>query len=398
MEPAPVSPDEIGDFATRIWSAFHGEMHPDDLVRWERTLEPERTLAFRDRGKFVAGASIFSRRLTVPGGEVPAAAVTLVGVLPTHRRRGLMSTLMRRQLHDLHEAGAEPVAALWASEPIIYGRFGYGMATTSAALKVATPSVALRAPAQASYDLLPPSEALPAMRELFEEVRPAVPGMLDRDGPWWDDRIYDPEHDRNGAEPMRAVLTDGAYALYSVKRSWNADGPSSEAIVHEALATSPEAEAAIWTYLLGLDLVRSLEWELGPSDHPLQHMVTNAVHVRMDVAYALWVRLVDLPRALTARTYAEPFDVVIEVADDVCPWNAGRWALRWDGATATCAPTATPAALELGPAELGAAYLGGATLENLARAGRVRELRGGALAAASRAFRGARDPWCPEIF
>src|SRR5688572_27703094 len=127
MEPAPVSPDEIGEFATRIWSAFHGEMHPDDLVRWERTLEPERTLGIRDRGKFVAGASIFSRRLTVPGGEVPVAAVTLVGVLPTHRRRGLMSTLMRRQLRDLHEAGAEPVAALWASEPIIYGRFGYGM-------------------------------------------------------------------------------------------------------------------------------------------------------------------------------------------------------------------------------------------------------------------------------
>ena len=118
----------------------------------------------------------------------------------------------------------------------------------------------------------------------------------------------------------------------------------------------------------------------------------------MTDGYALWVRLVDLPRALAERTYGEPFEVVLEVADDVCPWNAGRWALRWDGTTATCAKTATPAGLELGATELGAAYLGGTTLEVLARAGRVRELRTGALAAASRAFAGDRAPWCPEIF
>ncbi len=398
MEPAPVNRAEVGDFAAAIWGAFHSEMHDDERARWEATLEPERTLAIRDRGQFVAGAGIFSRRLTVPGGEVPAAAVTLVGVRPTHRRRGLMSTLMRRQLNDVHEAGREPVAALWPSEPIIYGRFGYGLATMAGGLRVATYNAELRTPSSASYELLAPTDALPAMRDVFDAVRPSIPGMIDRDGPWWDNKVFDPEHLRDGAEPMRAVVTDGAYALYSVTRKWDDEGPKSEVAVHDALAVSPEAETALWTYLLGLDLVRRLSWELAPSDHPLPHMVTNTSFVQVNTGYALFVRVVDLPKALTSRTYAEPFEVVLEVADDDCPWNAGRWALRWDGTTATCARTATPAGLELGAAELGAAYLGGTALATLARAGRVRELRSGALASANRAFRGDRDPWCPEVF
>jgi predicted acetyltransferase len=398
MDPKPVSRDEVREFASSVWRAFHGEMKEVDLVRWERVLEPERTLALRDRDRIVAGAGIFGRRLAVPGGVVPAAAVTLVGVLPTHRRRGLMSTLMRRQLTDVHEAGREAVAALWASEAVIYGRFGYGMATMATNLDVARRSTHLRRPSSARVDLLTPPEALPAMREVYEALWPTLPGMLDRDGPWWEDRIEDDEEHREGAEPLRAAVTEDAYALYSVKRNWDDDGPAGEVVVLEALATTPEAENAIWSFLLGLDLTRRVTWELAPSDHPLVHMVANAGDVRMTDGYALWIRLVDLPRALTERTYGEPFEVVLEVTDDVCRWNAGRWALRWDGTTATCAKTATPAGLELGAAELGAAYLGGTRLEVLARAGRVRELRPGALAAAGRGFAGDRAPWCPEIF
>ena len=156
MDPAPVSPDEVREFASSIWRAFHGEMKDVDLDRWERVVEPERTLAMRDRGRIVAGTGIFSRRLAVPGGVVPAAAVTLVGVLPTHRRRGLMSTLMRRQLADVHEAGREAVAALWASEAVIYGRFGYGLATIATQLDVARRSARLRRPSDARVDLLAP--------------------------------------------------------------------------------------------------------------------------------------------------------------------------------------------------------------------------------------------------
>jgi predicted acetyltransferase len=398
MEPAPVSREELREFASSIWRAFHGEMTDADHARWERVLEAERTLALRDQGRIVAGTGIFSRRLAVPGGVVPAAAVTLVGVLPTHRRRGLMSTLMRRQLNDVHEAGREAVAILWASEAVIYGRFGYGLATMASTLGVARRSARLRWTPDARVDLLAPADALPAMREVHDALWPAIPGMLDRDGPWWEDRIDDREDRREGAGPLRAAVTEDAYALYAVKQKWDDDGPAGEVAVTEALATTPKGEAAIWSFLLGLDLTRRVTWELAPSDHPLVHMVANAGDVSMREGFALWVRPVDVPRALAERSYSEPFEVVLEVADEVCPWNTGRWALRWDGTTATCAETALPAGLELGPAELGAAYLGGTRLEVLARAGRVHELRSGALAAAGRAFAGERAPWCPEIF
>jgi predicted acetyltransferase len=398
VEPAPVSRDEIPDYVRAAYSAFHN--HPREHLheRWQRVLEPERTLVLRDRGRIVAGAGIFSRRLTVPGGEVPAAGVTLVAVRPTHRRRGLLTVLMRRQLADIHDAGREPVAALWASEPVIYGRFGYGLATLAADLEVRTREARLRRTSTAQVDLLGPADALDAMRPVHEAVRPELPGMLDRDGPWWEDRLRDHESDRDGAQPLLAAVTEDAYALYTVKPWFAPEGPAGEVRVREVVAASDEGLAAIWGFLLGLDLITKLMWDLAAADEPLPHMVVNAHDVRVHLADALWVRLVDLPRALAARTYAQPFEVVFEVVDDVCPWNAGRWALRWDGSTATCARTATPAALELGAAELGAVYLGGTTLEQLARAGRVCELRSGALAAASRAFMGDRAPWCPEIF
>jgi len=398
MDPAPVRPEELREFASSVWMAFHGDMSAAALDRWERVLEADRTLAVRDRGQIVAGTGIFSRRLAVPGAVVPAAAVTLVGVRPTHRRRGLMSALMRRQLTDVHEGGREAVAILWASEPIIYGRFGYGLGTIAASLQVARRSARMRWIPDAQVDLLAPAAAQDAMRAIHEALWPTVPGMLDRDGPWWEDRIEDPEEDREGAQPLRAAVTENGYALYSVKQKWDDEGPAGEVVVLEAVATTPEGENAIWNFLLGLDLTRRVTWELAPSDLPLAHMVANAQDVRMTNRYGLWVRLVDIPRALTERTYSEPFEVVLEVADEVCPWNAGRWALRWDGTTATCAKTATLVELELGPAELGAAYLGGTRLEVLARAGRVRERRSGALAAAGRAFAGERAPWCPEIF
>jgi predicted acetyltransferase len=247
-------------------------------------------------------------------------------------------------------------------------------------------------------ELLPPAEALERMRPIHEQVRASLPGMLDRDGPWWEDRLRDHESERDGYQPLRAAVTDGAYTLYAVKLRFGDDRPAGEVDVREVVATTPESRAAIWGYLLGLDLTTKLTWDPAPSDDPLPHMVANSQDVRFRVADNLWVRIVDVPRALAARSYREPFEVVFELADDVCPWNAGRWALRWDGSTATCARTATPAGLELGPAELGAAYLGGTTLDQLARAGRVSELRAGALNAASRAFQGERAPWCPETF
>jgi predicted acetyltransferase len=398
VEPAPITADEIPAFVEATYSAFHNDVASHHLERWQRVLEPERTLALRENGRIVAGGGIFTRRLTIPGGETPLAGVTLVGVRPTHRRRGLLTALMRRQLADIHETGREAVAALWASESAIYGRFGYGMATLGALLDVDKRTARLRRRPDQQVELLPPADALEAMRAVHEQVRASLPGMIDRDGPWWEDRLRDHESDREGTQPLRAAVTDGAYALYAVKPQFVEDRAAGEVHVREVFATTPESRTAIWGYLLGLDLTITLTWELAPADDPLPHMFHSAQDARLRLADNLWVRLVDVPRALAARSYREPFEVVLELADEVCPWNTGRWALRWDGSTATCAKTATPAGLEVGPADLGAVYLGGTTLDQLARAGRVTELRAGALAAASRAFQGERAPFCPEIF
>jgi predicted acetyltransferase len=399
VEASPIAPDEIPAFLDALYQAFHGQLHPDDLAIVEPLVEPERTLAFRDGGRMVATAGIFSRRLTVPGGEVPVAAVTHVGVLASHRRRGLLTSLMRRQLADVHEAGTEPVAALWASESAIYGRFGYGMATTGAEIDVAVPAARLRHAPDVRARLGVPGEEEPALAEIYDAARRQCPGMLDRSAVWWRRRTSDPEHRREGAGPMRAAVIDGAaYALYGVETRFGPSGPEGRVAVREVVAATPEGHAAIWAFLLALDLTRRVVYDLGASDDPLQHMVTESRAVQMNVGEALWLRVVDLPAALMARSYAAPFEVVLEVADEVCRWNAGRWALTWDGSAATCETTSRPADLELSAADVGAAYLGGPSLAVLARARRVRELRPGALTTAALAFRGERAPWCPETF
>jgi predicted acetyltransferase len=399
VDPTPVSAEQVPDFVRAVFDAFHYAAPPDEVEERGKNIEPERTLVLRDGGPIVAATGIFTRELTVPGAIVPVAAVTMVGVQPTHRRRGMLTALMRRQLADVHEGGREAIAALWASEAAIYGRFGYGMASLVAELDVAKQDAVLRTAPDLPVALGDPVEAVDAMRPVHEAVRPAVPGMLDRHGRWWATRVRDPEHDREGAEPLRAAVVEGiAYALFAIKRGFENGRPSGEVRVREVLATSPVGHAAIWNFLLGLDLTRRIVWDGAPVDEPLPHTISESRAARTEVGDGLWLRIVDLPRALADRAYGEPFDVVMEVSDGVCPWNAGRWALRWDGTTATCGRTSLPAALELSTAELGAAYLGGPTLELLARAGRVSELRAGALAVVSRSFAGDRAPWCPEIF
>jgi predicted acetyltransferase len=304
--------------------------------------------------------------------------------------------MMRRQLENIRAAG-EPVAALWASEGGIYGRFGFGVATQIAELRARRPAarLAVAPPAGAPLRAGIAAEHVEAMRAIHARVVPARPGMLDRPGPWWDERLYETESDREGSHALRAVVRDGeAYALYAVRRKWEEDGPAGDVVVRELVAATHEGHAAIWAYLLDLDLTATVSWELAPSDEPLWLALTDPRAVRRLVGDALWVRIVDVPAALGARTYAAEPDVVLEVRDGFCPWNEGRYRLRADG----CEPTADEPDLVLDAAALGAAYLGGTLLRDLAAAGRVEERTPGSLARASAAFRGDVAPWCPEIF
>jgi predicted acetyltransferase len=395
MEMRPATLEEFDDFDRAVLAAFHREVTEEERLAFRRTDEPERSLAWFDDGRIVAGTSIYSRHVTVPGAIVPCAAVTAVGVMPTHRRRGLLTAMMRRQLENIRAAG-EPVAALWASEGAIYGRFGYGIAARNAHLTARRPVARLAAapPVADSLRAGPAADHVEHMRATYERVRGKRPGMLDRPGAWWQARLYDPESDRKGAQPLQALAVPDGYALYAVRADSDEDGPAGEVKIRELVAATPGARALLWDFLLDQDLTRTIAWPLAPADEPLWLMLTDPDAVRLVVAASLWVRIVDLPAALSARGYAADPDVVLEVSDAFCPWNAGRYRLAGGG----CEPTDAEPDLALDAAALGAAYLGGTLLADLAAAGRVTELRPGALARASAAFRADVVPWCPEIF
>jgi predicted acetyltransferase len=401
MEIETIEAGELEAVLGALHEAFLEDVDPDKVALDAKVLEPERTLVARDGGRIVASAGVVTRELTVPGGPVPVAGVTIVGVAPSHRRRGVLSRLMRRQLADVRDAG-EAVAALWASESVIYGRFGYGMATQGATVEVRTREARLRSDVErlgGAPEIVFADGAAERLAPAYEAVRTQRPGMLSRSPGWWEARLFDPEKQRDGAGRLRAALLgDEGYVLYAYKEGWGETGTAGELRIRELVAGRPVAAAALWGFLLELDLVRRVRWELAPADEPLPHMVDNNRAVTARPHDALWVRLVDVPRALRERSYSAPFDVVLEVADDVCPWNAGRYRLAWDGSRAECEPTPAAAQLELSSAELGAAHLGGTTLLALARAGRLRAHDRAALWAAGTGFRGALEPWCPEIF
>jgi len=406
MEIRPVNSDEFPAFLRTTEGAFHEDVTDEDVASWAKVFEPERSLAVLEDGAMVATAAALTRELTLPGAHMSVACITAVGVLPTHRRRGLLTELMRRQLDDVRAAG-ESVAALWASEPVIYGRFGYGLAARHGFATVPTTGARLRAglPAPAGRTvLLEPADAVERIAPLYDRVRRERVGHLDRSGAWWELRVYDPEAHRGGRGALRAAVheapdgTVDGYALYGVKLDWSDGGPNSVVVVRELVTDGPAAVAGVWSYLLGLDLTRSIEaWPFAP-DLPPNEIVEGPQRPRTTLGSNLWVRLVDVDAALAARTYNAPFAVVFEVEDAFCPWNTGRHRLVWDGSLATCEPTDDAPDLALGVGELGAAYLGGPSLTALASVGRVRELRAGALDPVSLAFRSAREPWCPEMF
>lgn len=402
--------DTLGNFTQRV---FHRDPQPEVNELEAKLVDPDRLLAMFDGDTVVATAGAYARDLTVPGGPIPAACVTWVAVEPTWTRRGVLTRFMRHQLDGLRSSdgssgqpGSEAVAVLWASESVIYGRYGYGVASRAATSSLRSRDAQLRrdVPVDRSLRAGEPVDMVPAMSKVYERVRPDWPGMLSRPGNWWDGPTFDPEKSRDGATPLRAVVHDGpdgpdGYVLYQVKPDWGKSSPQGEVRVKELMASSPLGYASILSYLLTLDLTRSITHQLAPVDDPIRHLLTGGSHLVQWVADALWVRLVDVPVALTQRRYAVPIDVVLDVSDEFLPQNAGRWRLVAGPDGAECVPAGSrPAHLALSSTELGAAYLGGTSLTGLAAAGRVEELTAGAVDTVSSAFSAPRAPYCPEIF
>jgi predicted acetyltransferase len=381
----------------------YGGWHPsdEDIEWWLKTFELERMHVAEEDGGIIGGAGAFSFDFTIPGGTMPCGGVTVVGVVPTHRRRGVLTEMMRVQLEDVRERG-EPIAALWSSEGPIYGRFGYGMASIQGEMKLDRSRSGFDLPYEpvGRVRLVEPDEVATLFSPVWDAVRATTPGFFVRPTAWWVERIVrDPAELRGGAGPKRFVVhetggeVDG-YAFYRHKGTWEEGVPTGTLIVREVIGAAPEATRELWRYLFDIDQAQAISASLLPRDHPLFLLLSEPRRTKFRVGDGIWVRLVDVGAALSGRGYAADGNLVFEVRDTFCPWNEGRWKLA-DGRAGRSDDEAD---LRLDVTGLGSVFLGGFTFAELRRAARVEELRPGAVARADAMFRTDIAPWCPEIF
>jgi predicted acetyltransferase len=399
IEIRAASGDDLRAAMTAGTTAFGEELQDDDFERHSKAMAAERFLVAHDGRRPVGTTASYAFTMTIPGGELPTAGVTWVAVMPSHRRRGILTQFMRHQLGDVHERG-EPLAILWASEAAIYGRFGYGVAAPTLSMNAIRARFALRddAGAVGAVRLVDVAEAKELLPPLHERVRREIPGMVARSAEWWSTyRFADPERLRHGAGPKIFAVyerdgTPEGFAQYRVKDDWHEGFSRSELRVNEAFGVTPAAMREVWRFLFGIDLIDRVRGSLDPGS-PLFLSVVDARSLGLRIGEGLWLRLVDVEAALRARTYAADDAVVLGVGDAFCPWNTGRYRVG-----TRVEQTDDGADLELDVADLASVYLGGFDFHALARAGRVSELTRGALERASALFRTTRPPFCAEDF
>ncbi|MGH3071008.1 MAG: GNAT family N-acetyltransferase [Gaiellaceae bacterium] len=397
---------DLDEFRRAVGAIGHyfGGWPPDEEAarRFSSNLPLDRMHAAVDGDRIVGGAGAFPFELTVPGGTVRCGGVTVVGVLPTHRRRGILTAMMRAQLEDVRERG-EPVAALWASEEVIYRRFGYGLASLACEIGVPSGYTGLRqAPDErATARIVPLDSSKDVIAPIYDRVRVGTPGMFARTDTWWETRnLPDPPDRRQGGGEKNVLVVEldgkpAGYALYRIHSKFESGAAAGHVDVIEAIAEGPVATRELWRVLLDMDWKATLKAYLLPIDHPLVHQLSYPRRMQMRVGDGLWLRLVDVGAALSARAYGGDGPVVLEVEDAFLPENTGRW--RIAGGAAERTEDDADVVLDVG--ELAGPYLGGFDFGELVRSGVARELKEGGAARADAVFlTGSPKPWCPEIF
>ncbi|WP_329395284.1 GNAT family N-acetyltransferase [Streptomyces melanogenes] len=405
MEIRSTTDQDLDVFVDTLLAAFG--LFPDTPAegggQWWSALEMDRGLfAMTGDGRPVGTASAYSFELTLPGEILaPAAGVTAVGVMPSHRRQGVLSAMMRHQLTELRARG-EFLSVLLASEALIYRRFGYGPATYTHRLTVPRHKAAFAPPRArgeagsdtGSVEVLRRADCGEILEEVYDRYRRAQPGALSRPHRWWALGAGQPPISR--APRYIAVHRDAdgvpdGYASYAI-------GDRRTLTVDETIAADDAVFTALARFVLGHDLVNEVVFKHVPPEHPLRWQLTDfrAGEVSNDTD-GLWVRLLDVPRALTARGWFTDGELVLDV-DDPFLGEHGRYLLTVRDGKAECVPTDREPDLSLDVSDLGSIYLGGTAPSRLVRAGHIRAHRPGAAILADALFRAERAPHCLHWF
>lgn len=392
----PITSAELAAWQRHTARAFAATSNEERLERYLRpNVRLEDTLAAFDGDEIVGTAHHEPAPITLPGGAVlPCAGVTRVSVAPTHRRQGILARMMRHQLQQAYEAG-NPLAALWASEAPIYGRFGYGLASVHEEWTIERDHGALAwwAPEPAGrVRFLRLEEAREVIEPIFDAYASGRPGGMPRIGYRWEVLLADETSDREGASPLNLVLYESpageptGYVAYRMKGEWPDRAPEFRLEVQELVALDAGAEAGLWRYLLSVDLVGVVSAHDLPVDATLPWLVSDFRRLKRVPQDGIYLRILDVPPALKARTYGAAGHLVLQVDDPTCEWAAGRYVLEADPERATVDRTDVEPDLVLLPAALATLLLGTIGASLLARAGLIEERTAGALQRADAMF------------
>jgi len=401
----PITKDERPEFRRLMGLAFGFDPTEEGARSFNATLEIERTCCAFDGKQMVGTAGAFSLDMTVPGGVVPVAGTTMVSVLATHRRQGALRAMMRAHLDEARERG-DVLAALWASESSIYGRFGFGTAANLVDARIDGRHARFHGQPKGhgAVRLVDMDEAQTLLPTVFQQTRHLRPGMFDRSALWWQHHVLrDPESSRRGATSYRYAVyeeneTPRGYVQYRAKEEWDNDGfPNGEVRVSDLQAVDLAAADGLWRYVTSIDLIRVISYWNLPVDDPLPWLLADPRFLIRRFSDSLWVCPIDIPAGLAARSYSGEGRLVIEVLDEFNSWNAGTYLLEVTGGQSDCTRTTSTPEVRLTASDLGAIFMGGVRLLTLAAAGRV-EGSPEALRRMDAMFSWHPAPWCPEIF
>lgn len=405
-----ITRDEIPEWSRALDNGFLREPTEANVAWRQRFVDPERTIGAFDGNRCVGTFRSGPKIVTVPGGAtLTTSGITNVAVTATHRRRGLLSRMMAEDLNASVERG-EPAAVLIAAEYGIYGRYGFGHATTAVTFEVDVPRAALgpyAPPAEGRIDLVDGAEVRKYAPEMHDRFRLARVGALHRDERWWQLATGDVRSPAAGwKQPFHVLYRDSSggrvdgLLTYGIDDVWEAKRPKVTLSVLDLTAATAAAEAELWRYAMSVDWVVRVTADYRPPDDVLPLLLGDPRSALVtSSADFMWLRLLDVPFALSARTYASAGTLVVEVRDPA-GHGEGRYLLDTPGpdGPASCTRTTRSADLTLNVTDLGALYLGEETPTRLAALGRIDAHTPGATARAEALFHTGRRPWCPDIF